>query len=180
MLWTFIIQYGQNELDMQMATAQNYNIVAMVFYASGCFICTYLLKYFNPTVFLMNMAIGAGIFTLGTIFLQGMPGIYSLVAISACMSMMFPTIYGIALKGLGEDAKLGSAGLILAIGGGSLLPPVQGFLIDVANWFPGFLSSTRISFVLPFICFIFIALYARWVNKGLMNETMIKNHSKVF
>jgi len=165
MCWTFIIQYGQHELNMQMATAQNYNIVAMMFFASGCFICTYLLKFFNPSTLLMTMAIGGGIFTLGAIFLQGMPGMYSLVAISACMSMMFPSIYGIALKGLGEDAKLGSAGLIMAIGGGSLMPPIQGYLIDVANWFPGFLSPVRISFVLPLICFIIIALYGKWVKK---------------
>jgi FHS family L-fucose permease-like MFS transporter len=74
------------------------------------------------------------------------------------MSLMFPTIYGIALKGLGDDAKLGSAGLILAIGGGCLMPPLQGLLIDKAVWIES-LSSVRISFVLPLLCFVVIAVY---------------------
>jgi MFS transporter, FHS family, L-fucose permease len=94
---------------------------------------------------------------LGVIFLPGMAGLWSLVGISACMSLMFPTIYGIALDGLGDDAKLGSAGLILAIGGGCFMPPLQAMLIDqetVAG-----LSGVRASFFLPFLCFVVIALY---------------------
>jgi FHS family L-fucose permease-like MFS transporter len=108
--------------------------------------------------------IGGGAFTLGAIFIHGVAGLYSLVAILACMSLMFPTIYGIALKGMGDEAKLASSGLILAIGGGCVMPPLQGLLIDHANWFTG-LSSVRISFVLPLICFIVIASFARWVGK---------------
>ena len=72
------------------------------------------------------------------------------------MSLMFPTIYGIALDGLGDDAKLGSAGLIMAIGGGCLMPPMQGWIMDQDI---AFLSSTRVSFFLPFICFVVIAIY---------------------
>jgi FHS family L-fucose permease-like MFS transporter len=174
MVWTFIIQYAGNELGMPKATAQVYNMVAMATFVSSRFICTFLLKYFKPSALLMCLAIGGGIFTLGTIFLPNAPfvegqyfgaywGLYCLVAISICMSLMFPTIYGIALKGLGDDAKLGSAGLILAIGGGSLLPPLQGLLIDKATWFSS-LSSIRVSFVLSLICFIVIAVYGRWVQ----------------
>ena len=114
MCWTFIIHYGVNELGMTKAEAQSYNMIAMVIFVSSRFICTYLLKYINPGQLLMGLALGGGVFTLGTIFISGMMGLYSLVAVSACMSLMFPTIYGIALKGLGEDAKIGSAGLILA------------------------------------------------------------------
>jgi FHS family L-fucose permease-like MFS transporter len=80
------------------------------------------------------------------------------------MALMFPTIYGIALKGMGDDAKLASAGLILAIGGGCLMPPLQGLLIDKAVWFDS-LSSVRISFVLPLICFLVIAAFGWWVRK---------------
>jgi len=164
MVWTFIIQYGEHELGMAKSTAQGYNMVAMGIFVTSRFICTFLLKYIKPSVLLLFLALGGGTFTLGAIFLQGMPGLYSLVAISACMSLMFPTIYGIALKGLGDDAKLGSAGLILAIGGGCLMPPMQGLLIDIANWIPG-LSSVRFSFLLPLICFIVIASYSRWIQK---------------
>ena len=174
MVWTFIIQYAAIELGMPKPTAQLYNMVAMAIFVTSRFICTFLLKYVKPSRLLMYLAIGGGVFTLGTIFLPNAPfvegayfgaywGLYCLVAISACMSLMFPTIYGLALKGLGDDAKLGSAGLILAIGGGCLMPPLQGLLIDKATWFAS-LSSVRVSFVLSLVCFIVIALYGRWVQ----------------
>ena len=165
MVWTFIIQYAEKELGMSKADAQGYNMIAMGIFVVSRFICTFLLKYIKPSVLLMGLAIGGAFFTLGAIFIQGMFGLYSLVAISACMSLMFPTIYGIALKGLGDDAKLGSAGLILAIGGGCLMPPIQGLLMDKAVWFESVLSSVRISFVLPLICFLVIIWFGRWVQK---------------
>ena len=161
MCWTFIIHYGVNELEMTKAEAQSYNMVAMVIFVSSRFICTYLLKYINPGQLLMALALGGGLFTLGTIFISGIMGLYSLVAVSACMSLMFPTIYGIALKGLGEDAKIASAGLILAIGGGSLMPPLQGAIMDMSSFSMGefMLSSTRVSFCLPVICFLVIGFF---------------------
>ncbi len=161
MCWTFIIQYGTNELGMTKEDEQSYNIISMVIFVSSRFICTYLLKYINPGRLLTILAIGGGGFILCTIFSSGMVGLYSLIAVSGCMSLMFPTIYGIALKGLGDDAKIGSAGLILAIGGGSLLPPLQGAIIDMPSFTIGdfMLSSTRASFCLPFVCFLVIGFF---------------------
>jgi FHS family L-fucose permease-like MFS transporter len=166
MVWTFIIQYAEHELGMAKETAQGYNMVAMAIFVSSRFICTYLLKYFKPSLLLMVLAFGGGFFTLGAIFIHGMAGLYSLVAISACMSLMFPTIYGIALNGMGDEAKLASAGLILAIGGGAILPPAQGWLIDKATWFGEALSSVRVSFFLPFLCFVVIAWFGWWCGKN--------------
>jgi len=98
---------------------------------------------------------------VGLIKVEGTGGLLSLVGVSACMSLMFPTIYGIALKGLGDDAKLGAAGLIMAIGGGCLMPLMQGWIMDRSAFDFGFmtLSSTRVSFVLPLICFVVIAIF---------------------
>ena len=161
MCWTFIIQYGVNELGLEKATAQNYNIVAMAIFVSSRFICTFLLKYFSPGGLLMSLAIGGFCLVAGTIFIKGMVGLYCLMGVSACMSLMFPTIYGIALSGLGDDAKLGAAGLIMAIGGGCLMPPMQGWIMDQSAFNLGFmtLSSTRASFVLPLVCFVVIAIF---------------------
>jgi len=161
MCWTFIIQYAVHELGMSKAEAQGYNIIAMTIFCISRFICTYLLKYFSPGGLLLNLASGGLILILGTIFLQGMAGLYCLIAVSACMSLMFPTIYGIALKGLGDDAKLGAAGLIMAIGGGSIMPPLQASIMDLDTVNLGWLtlSSTRASFVLPLICFVVIAVF---------------------
>ena len=165
MCWTFIIQYGTRifmaeGMSEQAAEvlSQKYNIVAMITFASSRFIATYLMKFFNPGHMLRCFGIAAGILTLGVIFLQNRYGLYSLVAISACMSLMFPTIYGIALKGMGEDTKFGAAGLIMAILGGSILPPLQARIIDLGTIGSSF-PAVHASFVLPLISFIVVAWY---------------------
>ncbi|MGB5303779.1 MAG: L-fucose:H+ symporter permease, partial [Gemmatimonadota bacterium] len=144
MCWTFIIHYGTIELGLTEVQAQGYNMVAMLIFVTSRFICTFLLKYVSPGGLLLALALAGGGLTLGAIFILGMVGLYCLVGVSACMSLMFPTIYGIALDGLGDDAKLGSAGLIMAIGGGCLMPPMQGWIMDQQI---DFLSSTRVSFI---------------------------------
>ena len=161
MCWTFIVQYGSLELGLSKATAQNCNILAMVIFVSSRFICTFLLHYISSGALLATLAAGAITLVTGTIFIEGYGGLYCLIGVSACMSLMFPTIYGIALDGLGDDAKLGSAGLILAIGGGCIMTPLQGRIIDLPPIDLGFmeLASVRASFVLPLICFVVIALY---------------------
>ena len=163
MCWTFIIHYATMELGMTEAQAQGYNIVAMVIFVSSRFITTYLMRYFRSGPLLKIFAIGGIIFVLGTILLPGMAGLYSLVGISACMSMMFPTIYGIALRGLREDAKFGAAGLIMAIAGGSIMPPIQGAIIDLGNIMN--YPAVRLSFILPLISFIVITIYGYRTQK---------------
>ncbi len=182
MCWTFIIHYGMTLLGLSAAQAQNFNIAAMVIFLCSRFICTFFLKYLNPGILLGILAIGGGILTLGAIFIRGISGeinlifwtipfdlgLYCLVGVSACMSLMFPTIYGIALHGLSpNDAKLGSAGLIFAIVGGALMPRIQGGLIDGDGMtILGMqLESVRVSFFLPVICFVVIALYGFLSNK---------------
>jgi len=162
MCWTFIIQYAQDTLGMDKATAQNHNIGAMVVFLSSRFICTFFLKYISPGALLSILSAAAICATLGAIYLEGMTGLYSLMAISACMSLMFPTIYGIALEGLGPDAKIASAGLILAIVGGAFMPRLQGGIMDMET-FMG-IDATRGSFFLPCFCFIVIGAYACFVR----------------
>lgn len=157
MCWTFIIQYADN-LGISKATAQNYNIVAMSIFLSSRFISTFLMKYVNSKKLLFIFAIGAMTTTLGAIFIEGHMGLYLLVATSAFMSLMFPTIYGIALNGLSEeDTTLGAALLVMAIVGGALMPILQGLIIDMKTI--GTYAAVNISFFLPFFCFSFIAFY---------------------
>ena len=173
MCWTFIIQYGtrifmergMSEIDAEVLS-QRYNIAAMIIFCCSRFICTWLMKYLQPGKMLHIFALAGAAFTLGVIFIDGIGGLYCLVAVSACMSLMFPTIYGIALDGLGEDAKFGAAGLIMAILGGSVLPPVQAMIIDrgVVMGLP----AVNASFVLPLVCFAVIALYGFRVYKKII------------
>ncbi|WP_017256940.1 L-fucose:H+ symporter permease [Pedobacter arcticus] len=157
MCWTFIIQYA-DRLGIPKSTAQNYNIVAMVVFLLSRFISTFLMKYINSRMLLTIFAVGGIITVTGIILIQGMLGLYCLVATSAFMSLMFPTIYGIALEGLeNDDATLGAAGLVMAIVGGALMPPLQGSIIDLGT-VAGF-PAVNISFVLPLISFIAITIY---------------------
>lgn len=164
MCWTFIIQYGTSvfmgegmgEADAEVLS-QRYNIVAMVLFCCSRFICTFLMKYVKPARMLYILSIVASLLVLCVIFAGGRVGLYSLVGVSACMSLMFPTIYGIALEGAGEDSKIGAAGLIMAILGGSVLPPLQARIIDSAGFWG--IDSVRCSFILPLLCFAVIAVY---------------------
>ena len=157
MTWTFIIQYADN-LGINKATAQMYNIVAMSLFLCSRFISTFLMKYVNSRLLLAIFGCGAALCALGAILIVGMAGLYCLVGISFFMSLMFPTIYGIALEDVDpQDATLGAAFLVMAIVGGALMPPLQGMIIDQQTIFSH--PAVNVSFVLPLICFLFIIAY---------------------
>ena len=167
MTWTFIIQYADN-LGINKATAQMYNIVAMSMFLCSRFISTFLMKYVNSRKLLAIFGCGAALCALGAILIVGMVGLYCLVGISFFMSLMFPTIYGIALEDVdSQDATLGAAFLVMAIVGGALMPPLQGLIIDQQSIFGH--PAVNVSFVLPLICFIMIIGYGyRSYQKGLV------------
>ena len=157
MTWTFIIQYADN-LGINKATAQMYNIVAMSLFLCSRFISTFLMRYVNTRVLLSVFAIGAAVCTIGAISVVGMFGLYCLVGISFFMSLMFPTIYGIALENVdSQDTSLGAAFLVMAIVGGALMPPLQGMIIDQQAVFGH--PAVNVSYALPLICFIIIMVY---------------------
>ena len=157
--WTFIIQYGTQVfmaegMGEQAAEvlSQRYNIAAMILFCASRFVCTALMQRFRPAAMLRAFAAAGIALLLVVICVGGRVGLYSLVGVSACMSLMFPTIYGLALKDVGPDAEIGSAGLIMAILGGSLLPPVQALIIDGGH--------VALSFVVPLACFGAVLGYA--------------------
>ena len=158
MVWTFIIQYADN-LGINKATAQNYNIVAMIMFLCSRFITTYLMRYTDSRKLLMIFGIGAVLASLGTILIVGKLGLYCLVAISFFMSLMFPTIYGIALENVEKrDTELGASFLVMAIVGGAVMPMLQGKVIDLGT--VAGMPAVNISYALPMICFSIITIYA--------------------
>ena len=165
MCWTFIIQYGTRvfmaegmEEQAAEVLSQRFNIYAMLFFICSRFIATWLMRWISPARLLTIFGILAMVFTTGVILSHDRTGVYCLVCVSGCMSLMFPTIYGIALDGLGDDAKFGAAGLIMAILGGSVLPPLQAMFIDA--------GMTNFSFILPFVCFLVVTIYGYRITRA--------------
>ena len=157
MTWTFIIQYADN-LGIDKATAQNYNIVAMCLFLCGRFLSTWLMKYADGRRLLTIFGIGAALCTLGAILIVGKAGLFCLVGISLFMSLMFPTIYGTALEKVSlGDASLGAAFLVMAIVGGALMPPLQGMIIDCGTILGH--PAVNVSYVLPLLCFVVVTIY---------------------
>ncbi|MGB5822205.1 MAG: L-fucose:H+ symporter permease [Saonia sp.] len=171
MCWTYIYQYAE-AIHISSVAAANYQFLAFVLFLVGRMIGTYLLRIINPGQLLKYFAILAIICCMVTIFVEGTIGLYGLVGISFCMSLMFPTIYGIALEGLSEEeSKIGAAGLVMAIVGGALMPKLQGLIIDLGG--AGVkdvtilgISEVNISFLLPFLCFLCIAYYGYFTKKN--------------
>ena len=129
------------------------------------------MKYVNSARLLMFFAIGGMITITGVIFIEGMLGLYCLVATSAFMSLMFPTIYGIALADVEPvDAKLGAAGLVMAIVGGAILPFIQASIIDLET--VGSMDAVNVSFVLPLACLLIVGIFGFGIyrsNKKLVS-----------
>lgn len=170
MVWTFIYQYVTNINESRPADDQ-LNATMYVVASTGSFlvarwICTFLIRYISSAKLMLIFALLGAVLCTGAIFINGMFGLYCLVGVSFAMSLMFPTIYGIALNGMGDEAKLGSAGLILAIVGGALMPPLQGRIIDMGGTglsdlnLLGYIPEVNFSFILPLICLLLVGLYS--------------------
>ncbi len=169
MVWTYIYQYAES-IGISNFDAVNYGYASLGVFLVGRWICTFLLRYVQPTKLLSLFAILAIGFTIGAIFLEGMTGLYSLVGISFAMSLMFPTIYGIALEGLGEDSKFAAAFLVMAIVGGAIMPTLQGMILDLGGI--GYtdvrilgVPEVNFSFVLPLLCYLMVLLFSLRVKK---------------
>jgi len=183
MCWTYIYQYAE-AIGMDSVTAGYYQMGAFVLFTIGRAVGTYMLSFMSSGKLLMYFAIMSILFASGTIFIEGMVGLYCLVGISFFMSLMFPTIYGIALGDLTEEqSKVGSAGLVMAIVGGALMPKLQGIIIDaggngVADTKIAGVTEVNFSFVLPLLCFVYIAWYGLRVFKRHEATDDILHHVK--
>lgn len=137
-----------------------YYIMSLILFVIGRFICTGLMRYIKPRHLLAGLAILAVICSLTAIYSDSAIGIYALMGISGCMSLMFPTIYGLGIRGLGEDTKIGGAGMVMAIAGAAVLTQVQGIVSDQAG-------SIKLAYWVPAFAFMVIAYYGIFVAKKL-------------
>lgn len=156
-IWSFTIRYIMEELALDEADASTYYIAALVLFLIFRFVFTYLMKFYSPAYLLQILSIVAIVLVGLSIVGNGFFGVCSLLMVSACMSFMFPTIFGLGLKDLGDDAKVGGAGLIMAILGGAILPAIQGQFSD-------YFGSIKIAFIVPMICFA-VVFYFGMISK---------------
>lgn len=177
MCWTAIFQLveyinigNENPID-----GTFWNIGAMVLFVTTRFIGTALMRKINPAKMLTVFAIAAAFLCLGVVLTTGITSLICLVLVSVFMSIMFPTIYGLALKDMGEEAKLASSGLIMAIVGGAFLPKIQAVIMDFGDTIngeevfgdviTGNITEIHFSFILPMLCLMIVGLYGLYAYK---------------
>jgi MFS transporter, FHS family, L-fucose permease len=150
--WSFTIQYAMDVLGVPKSRAGWYLQASLIVFLVARFVMTYLLGIFRPTKLLFAMGALGAVLSLIAVFSQNMLGMIAVIGISLSLSLMFPTIYGVALQGLGKDTKFGAAGLVMAILGGALLPMVHAKVMDAVG--------TAEGFIIPAVCLAGVALYA--------------------
>ena len=176
-IWSFTIRYAMQELNLESGIlpegktaeqiAANYYLASLILFVSCRFLFTYLMKFIKPGKLLTFASLTAIGLALIVVFIGGQIGVYSLVAISGCMSLMFPTIFGLAVKGLGSDTKLGGSFLIMTIVGGAVITQIQGVVSTVmenseASSLP---PGINMAYLVPAACFLYIAWYASRVTR---------------
>jgi len=161
-VWSYTIRYVMQELRLEEAVvaggktaedmAATYYTAALILFMLSRFVCTWLMRYMTPANLLTLLSAIAVVLSGAVIYVGGPVGVYALVAISGCMSLMFPTIFGLACRGLGEDTKIAGSGLIMAILGAAVVTQIQGL---VSTW----TGSINLAYWVPLGCFVLIAYY---------------------
>jgi FHS family L-fucose permease-like MFS transporter len=165
--WTFLIQYSQQALNGSLELGGYLLQVSLIVFLISRFFMTWLIGKIRATKVLTVLALLAVLLCVFAMFSPNVAGVAAVVALSFCLSLMFPTIYGVALQGLGPATKFGAAGLVMAIVGGAIMPLIQGLLLDA--------TSPAISFIVPAVCFAVVALFAVYDLRAA--PTMVKEQA---
>lgn len=154
-IWTFTLHYVMETLGVNDAQAGYWLQASLLVFLVSRFVMVGLMGRFDARKLMVLMCVlGTGLSVLAVVT-GNIVGAVAIVLLSACISLLFPTIYGVALEGLGQDTKYGAAGLIMAIVGGALVPPIHGWVIDI--------SSAQVSYLVVTFCFIVVAAYGIYV-----------------
>ncbi|MDR2388949.1 MAG: L-fucose:H+ symporter permease [Tannerellaceae bacterium] len=164
-IWSFTIRYAMKELEVNEETASNFYILSLVLFIGARFLFTALMKYFRPVRLLLFAAVMAALCCLLTVVAHGYTGVISLAMVSFFMSLMFPTLYGLTVTGLGDDTKIGGAGHIMAILGGAVIAALQGMVSDRTG-------SINYSYAVPLACFLVVVMYSLYVERITNNKTL--------
>lgn len=149
--WSWTIRYVMNNVGGTESEASTYYLYSILLFSGARFVCTSLMRYIEPAKLLGILATGAAVMTAVVMVSEGYAGVYALIVISGCMSLMFPTIYGLSIAGLGKDTQLGGSCLIMAILGGAVLTAIMGQISDTAGIGP--------AFIIPMIGFVYLTWF---------------------
>ncbi|MDP5171488.1 MAG: L-fucose:H+ symporter permease [Bacteroidia bacterium] len=161
-VWSYIIRYVMQELNIDEDGASSYYIASLIVFTVSRFVTTGMMQKFPPAQMLAALGLLGVVLTVLVMASSGPVSVYAMVMISVCLSLMFPTNFGLALEGITEDRKIGGSGLIMAMLGGALIPVLQGKISD--------LYGINASFGIPLICFALVSLYGwliwqtKWMN----------------
>ena len=155
---TFTIHYMMENLGVDETDAGYWLQASLLIFLVSRFVMVAIMGRFDSRK-LMTLMCSIGLVLTVLAMLSGnIVGAVAVILLSACISLLFPTIYGVALEGLGQDTKYGAAGLVMAIVGGALVPLLQGWVIDV--------SSASFSFIVVGVCFAVIIGYGLFVQNN--------------
>ncbi|MDR0431513.1 MAG: L-fucose:H+ symporter permease [Tannerellaceae bacterium] len=157
-VWSFTIRYAMHELAINEEAASTYYMLSLMLFIGARFIFTGLMKYFSPGKLLLFAAVMASVCCGLTIFTHGYAGVVSLMMVSFFMSLMFPTIYGLTVTGLGDDTKIAGSGHIMAILGGAVISALQGLVSDKT----GIINH---SYIVPLLCFLIVVLFSIYIER---------------
>lgn len=158
-VWSFTIRLVMQELGIVEAEAANIYLTSIVCFCSARFLFTWLMKWVVPAKLMAWAAAADLVLCLVVVAMAGNGWLVvgALIMVSFFMSLQFPTIYGIALDGVGEDAKIGASGLIMAILGGAIITPLQGQISDM--------MGINMSYLVPAVCFAVVLAYSVYAQK---------------
>jgi MFS transporter, FHS family, L-fucose permease len=161
--WTYLIQYSQQALNGSLQLGGYLLQVSLIIFLISRFVMTWVIGKIRATKVLSVLGALAVVLCVFAMFSPNVAGVVAVVALSFCLSLMFPTIYGVALTGLGPATKFGAAGLVMAIVGGAIMPLIQGAILDA--------TSAATSFIVPAICFAVVTAYAVFDLKAAPNNS---------
>lgn len=164
--WTFTIHYVTQTLGVSDTVAGYWLQASLLVFLVSRFVMVSVMGRVEPRKLMTWMCVFGVVLSMVAVFSGNLLGAVAVVLLSACISLLFPTIYGISLEGLGKDTKYGAAGLVMAIIGGALMPLAQGWLIDI--------TSAQFSYVVVALCFAVIVAFGVYVQRhprvGAANE----------
>lgn len=149
--WSFLPFYIMYTLDADQETAGWWLQISLIFFLVMRFVMTWLMGIFDSRRLLTFMSVLGVVLSVIGVIVGGILGALAIAGLSACISLLFPTIYGISLDGVGRDTKFASSGLVMAIVGGAIAPLIQGAFQDATN--------PQIAFLFVTLCFAIIAAF---------------------